>query len=42
MRYSPVNPDTFAISLETVGFRDVLIDANSHALRFRARRLHNH
>jgi hypothetical protein len=37
----PINPDTFASRLETAGFRDVLIDANSHAFRFRARRPHN-
>jgi SAM-dependent methyltransferase len=37
----PVNPDTFPSRLETVGFRDVRIDANSYAFRFRARRPRN-
>jgi SAM-dependent methyltransferase len=37
----PVNPRAFAGRLETAGFRNVLLDANSHAFRFRARRPHN-
>ena len=34
----PVNPDTFASRLEAAGFRDVLIETNDRAFRFRARR----
>ncbi|HXJ91550.1 MAG TPA: class I SAM-dependent methyltransferase [Terriglobia bacterium] len=34
----PVEPDTFAGWLQAAGFRDVLIDANPYAFRFRARR----
>jgi SAM-dependent methyltransferase len=34
----PVEPDTFARWLETAGFQDVFIDANSYAFRFHARR----
>ncbi|MGO9275191.1 MAG: class I SAM-dependent methyltransferase [Terriglobia bacterium] len=32
----PVDPNTFGVRLESAGFRDVFIEANEHAFRFRA------
>jgi hypothetical protein len=34
----PVDPNSFNARLEAAGFRDVLIESNKQAFRFRARR----